>query len=103
MIKASDFTDNAVGIIHTTGPKLSKLAGEYGPLVPALREFILRTDTPLDADVKDKIAGQFDAAQGGSARSGTATTTTAGQPPIAAWPGPPNGHPGACHRRKPTA
>ena len=26
VIKASDFTDNAVGIIHTTGPKLSKLA-----------------------------------------------------------------------------
>ena len=64
VIKASDFTDNAVGIIHLTGPKLPKLAGKYGPLVPALRELILRPDTPLGADVKDMIAGQLDAAQG---------------------------------------
>ncbi len=63
VIKASDFTDNAVGIIHTTGPRLSKLAGKYGPLVPTLRELILRPDTPLDADVKDLIAGQLDAAR----------------------------------------
>ena len=41
VIKASDFTDNAVGI-HTTGPKLSKLTRKYGPLVPALRALILR-------------------------------------------------------------
>jgi len=64
VIKASDFTDNAVGIIHLTGPKLPKLAGKYGPLVPALRELIQRPDTPLEADVKDKIARQLDAAQG---------------------------------------
>jgi HD domain len=63
VIKASDFTDNAVGIIHTTGPKLSKLARKYGPLVPALRALILRPDTPLEPDVKDMIAGQLDAAQ----------------------------------------
>ena len=63
VIKASDFTDNAVGIIHTTGPKLAKLAGKYGPLVPALRELILRPDTPLETDVKDMIAAQLDAAQ----------------------------------------
>ena len=31
VIKASDFTDNAVGLIHTTGPKLSKLARKYRP------------------------------------------------------------------------
>ena len=64
VIKASDFTDNAVGIIHTTGPKLAKLAGKYGPLVPPLRELILRPDTPLDADIKDMIAAQLDAARG---------------------------------------
>ena len=64
VIKASDLTDNAVGIIHTTGPKLSKLARKYGPLVPALRELIVRPDTPLEADVKDMIAAQLDAAQG---------------------------------------
>ena len=38
VIKASDFTDNAVGIIHTTGPKLSRLARKYGLLVPGLSE-----------------------------------------------------------------
>ncbi len=63
VIKASDLTDNAVAIIYTTGPKLAKLAGKYGPLVPALRELIVRPDTPLDADVKDMIAAQLDAAQ----------------------------------------
>ncbi|HET9975456.1 MAG TPA: hypothetical protein VFQ68_44995 [Streptosporangiaceae bacterium] len=63
VIKASDFTDNAVGIIHLTGPKLPKLAGKYGPLVPALRELIQRPDTPLDTDVKNMIARQLDVAQ----------------------------------------
>ena len=63
MIKASDFTDNAVGIIHMTGPKLTKLARKYGPLVADLRELILRPDTPLDPGVKDKIAAQLDAAE----------------------------------------
>jgi hypothetical protein len=60
MIKASDFTDNAVGIIHLTGPKL---AAKYAPLVPALRELILRPDTPLETDVKDMIVGQLDTAR----------------------------------------
>lgn len=60
VIKASDFTDNAVGLIHTTGPKLSKLAGKYRPLVPVLRELILRPDTPLDSDVKQMITAQLD-------------------------------------------
>ena len=59
VIKASDFTDNAVGLFHTTGPKLDRLAAKYRPLVPVLRELILRPDTPLDPDVKDKIAAQL--------------------------------------------
>jgi hypothetical protein len=63
VIKASDFTDNAIGVIHLTGPKLSRLARKYGPLVPVLRELILRPDTPLDADVKTMIAAQLDTAQ----------------------------------------
>jgi hypothetical protein len=63
VIKASDFTDNAVGLIHTTGPKLAKLARKYHPLVPVLRELILRPDTPLDSDVKQMIAGQLDNAE----------------------------------------
>jgi hypothetical protein len=64
VIKASDFTDNAIGVIHVTEPKLSRLARKYGPLVPVLRELILRPDTPLDADVKTMIAAQLDSAQG---------------------------------------
>jgi hypothetical protein len=63
VIKASDFTDNAVGIIHLTGPKLARLAAKYGSLVPALRELILRPDTPLEADVKHMIVGQLDTAR----------------------------------------
>jgi HD domain len=46
VIKLSDFTDNAVGLIHTSGPKLTGLAGKYLPLIPALRELALRADTP---------------------------------------------------------
>jgi hypothetical protein len=42
------------------GPKLSRLPGKYGPLVPTLRALILRTDTPLENDVKDMIAAQLD-------------------------------------------
>jgi hypothetical protein len=63
VIKASDFTDNAVGLFHTTGPKLPELVRKYRPLVPVLRELILRPDTPLDSDVKDMIAGQLDNAE----------------------------------------
>lgn len=59
VIKASDFTDNAVGLIHTTGPKLQKLAAKYEPLVPVLLELILRADTPLPDDVKQHIARQL--------------------------------------------
>jgi hypothetical protein len=62
VIKASDFTDNAVGLIHTTGPKLHKLAAKYEPLIPVLRELILRSDTPLDDEVKSRIAAQLDTA-----------------------------------------
>jgi len=46
VIKASDFTDNGVGLIHTTGPKLEKLAGKYAPLVPIFKELIAQPDTP---------------------------------------------------------
>jgi hypothetical protein len=55
--------DNAVGLIHTTGPKLSTLARKYRPLVPVLREFILRPNTPLDSDIKQMITGQLDNAE----------------------------------------
>ena len=62
IIKASDFTDNGVGLIHTTGPRLYRLAGKYAPLVPVLRELIARPDTPLDAAAKEHILAQLDRA-----------------------------------------
>lgn len=62
VIKLSDFTDNGVGIIHTTGPKVRKASAKYAPLVPQLREFALRADTPLTAEVKAHIAKQLDLA-----------------------------------------
>ncbi|MBV9094225.1 MAG: HD domain-containing protein [Streptosporangiaceae bacterium] len=62
VIKASDFADNGAGLIHTTGPKLRRLAGKYAPLVPVLRELIGRPDTPLDEAAKDRILAQLDRA-----------------------------------------
>jgi hypothetical protein len=63
VIKVSDFTDNGAGLIHTTGPRLQKLAGKYAPLVPVLRELVARPDTPLGDDVKARILDQLDRAQ----------------------------------------
>ncbi len=63
VIKASDFTDNGVGLIHTTGPRVAELAAKYAPLVPVLRVLIARPDTPLSEDVKAHIIGQLDRAQ----------------------------------------
>ena len=62
IIKVSDFTDNGVGLIHTTGPKLGKLASKYAPLIPVLRDLIARPDTPLDDQAKQHILGQLDLA-----------------------------------------
>ncbi len=62
VVKVSDFTDNAVGLFHTTGGSLTRRAAKYRPLVPVLRELVLRPDTPLAGDVKDMIAGQLDKA-----------------------------------------
>jgi hypothetical protein len=63
VIKVSDFTDNGVGLIHTSGPKLGKLASKYAPLVPVLRELITRPDTPLSDEVKARILRQLDRAE----------------------------------------
>ena len=62
VIKASDFTDNGAGLIHTTGPRVRKLAGKYAPLVPILRELVDRPDTPLTASAKQHILAQLDRA-----------------------------------------
>jgi (p)ppGpp synthase/HD superfamily hydrolase len=62
IIKVSDFTDNGAGLMHTTGPKLRKLAGKYRPLIPELTELVNRPDTPLADHVKRHITGQLDQA-----------------------------------------
>jgi (p)ppGpp synthase/HD superfamily hydrolase len=63
VIKVSDFTDNGVGIIHTTGPKAVRLARKYASLVPVLADLIARPDTPLTPHVKIQILGQLRTAQ----------------------------------------
>ena len=62
VVKVSDFTDNAIGLFHTTGDSLPRRAAKYRPLLPVLRELVLRPDTPLAGDVKDMIAAQLDKA-----------------------------------------
>ena len=63
VIKFSDFTDNGVGVIHTTGAKAVKLAHKYAPLVPVLADLTDRSDTPLSPHVKARILRQFCTAQ----------------------------------------
>ena len=63
VIKVSDFTDNAVGVIHTTKDKARKSATKYRPLVPTLRELVGRPDTPLSVEAKDHILDQLDLAE----------------------------------------
>jgi hypothetical protein len=63
IIKASDFTDNGVGLIHTSGSRVGRLADKYAPLVPVLAELIARADTPLGDDAKARILGQLDRAR----------------------------------------
>jgi (p)ppGpp synthase/HD superfamily hydrolase len=63
VIKVSDFTDNGVGVIHTTGPKVERSAAKYRPMVPVLRALVARPDTPLSRLVKQHIFGQLDLAE----------------------------------------
>jgi hypothetical protein len=63
VIKASDFTDNGVGLIHTSGPRVGRLAAKYAPLVPILRELIELPDTPLDGPARQQILSQLDRAE----------------------------------------
>ncbi len=59
VIKASDFTDNGVGLVHNTGPIVRRLAGKYAPLIPVLADLIIRPDTPLASEVKARIVSQL--------------------------------------------
>lgn len=63
VLKASDFADNGVGLIYTTGPKAATLARKYGPLVPVLADLMTRPDTPLSAAAKEHILRQLATAQ----------------------------------------
>ena len=63
VIKVSDFTDNGVGVVHTTPAKAYSSATKYRPLVPALRELVARPDTPLSTQAKDHILDQLDLAE----------------------------------------
>jgi (p)ppGpp synthase/HD superfamily hydrolase len=63
VIKVSDFTDNGVGVIHTSPEKAFSSATKYRPLVPKLRELVGRPDTPLSLEAKDHILDQLDLAE----------------------------------------
>ena|SRR5215472_7195994 len=62
VIKISDFTDNGAGLIHSTGPRLGRLAAKYAPLVPILTALVSLPDTPLSAEVKARILRQLETA-----------------------------------------
>ena len=64
VIKLSDFADNGVGLIHTTGTKAVRLARKYAPLVPALEDLTAWPDTPLTDEVKARILAQLRRASG---------------------------------------
>jgi HD domain len=63
VLKASDFTDNGVGLMYTTGAKATKSARKYAPLVPILADLIARPDTPLTCQAKARILRQLDTAK----------------------------------------
>jgi hypothetical protein len=63
VIKASDFTDNGVGLIYTLSHRQTPLARKYRPVVDILRGLIARPDTPLTAEVKEHILEQLDRAE----------------------------------------
>ena len=63
VIKVSDFTDNGVGVVHTTLEKAYSSALKYRPLVPKLRELVGRPDTPLSPEAKHHILDQLDLAE----------------------------------------
>ncbi len=63
VIKVSDFTDNGVGVIHTTYDKAHRSASKYRPLVPKLRELVGRPDTPLSLEARHHILDQLDLAE----------------------------------------
>lgn len=60
ILKISDFTDNATGLIYTTGPKVPRLARKYYPVIPVLRKALGRSDLPLSLAAVEHIESQLD-------------------------------------------
>ena len=54
---------NAEGCSTPPAGSCTRSPGSTRPLIPMLRELVLRPDTPLDQDVKDMIARQLDNAE----------------------------------------
>lgn len=79
VLKASDFTDNGVGVIYTTAPKAAKSARKYAPLVPVLADLIARQDTPLSYRAKARILRQLDSARERFAAIASATAPQVAQ------------------------
>jgi (p)ppGpp synthase/HD superfamily hydrolase len=79
VLKASDFTDNGVGLMYTTGAKAAKSARKYAPLVPVLADLIARPDTPLGCQAKARILRQLDAAHDRFAAITSATVAPEGR------------------------
>lgn len=63
MIKVSDFTDNAIGIIYTTGEKVPRLGAKYLPLIKVFRTALQRKDLPISPEVRHHIERQLDLGQ----------------------------------------
>jgi (p)ppGpp synthase/HD superfamily hydrolase len=63
-IKLSDFTDNGAGLMYTKDADLKlRLARKYAPLVPILRDFATRADTPLSDAAKADAVEHIDLAE----------------------------------------
>jgi len=60
IIKISDFTDNATGIIYTPQAKAESVAPKYEPLVPEFKQAIASPEVPLSDEVKAHILHQMD-------------------------------------------
>lgn len=73
VIKLSDFTDNATGIMYTSGPKVLRLATKYLPAIPIFKESLERSDLPLEREVIIHIRQQLDLTE---AHLGAITSST---------------------------
>ena len=59
ILKVSDFTDNAMGLVYIPEKDAKYRAERYSSLVPIFEEAIQRPDTPLSAEAKAHILEQM--------------------------------------------